>query len=375
MATKPSVKRHCAFCLKNLLNVLKCGGCKKRVYCSVDCQKKDWTSVGQYHKIWCKVNCCEEGVDWEVAEVPGKGLGMIALRDIPPLTRILVEKSHTWYEAKDNPLLADLSSKDESVEDTFKRCSFNRYPNQEIVVGFRISRARHSCYPNADIWPVEDKETAILYSKCQIKKGEEICINYQPVNLLEKSPFNPPTFLHLRSLELRQRKIVCPSDCICRSDLYLKVVFLNFLTAQFNCRDMNETTEALDGAMSLIKLYEDHPRLLSLKASIFLPSGDGFRFLFASGRVDENLHYARKLLHFVTMTDSHGFHGMDDGLSVLLEEQKLSESNLTTARLQRHCAFCLNESANIILCNGCHRRAYCSEGNHFLTFGCYNHNE
>ena len=43
-----------------------CGGCKKRAYCSIECQRKDWSGDGYGHKIWCKADCCEEDVDWKV---------------------------------------------------------------------------------------------------------------------------------------------------------------------------------------------------------------------------------------------------------------------------------------------------------------------
>ena len=99
--------RHCAFCLKESPSMKICSGCKKRAYCSVACQRKDWSPFGpgQGHKNWCQVSCCEEDVDWKVEEVPGKGLGLIALRDIPASARVVVDRLYTWEEAKDDPRL------------------------------------------------------------------------------------------------------------------------------------------------------------------------------------------------------------------------------------------------------------------------------
>ena len=76
------------------------------------CQKKDWSpsGQGQGHKNWCKVSCCEEDVDWKVQEVPGKGLGLIALKDIPAMARVLVERVHAWEEVKDDPRFAGTSA-------------------------------------------------------------------------------------------------------------------------------------------------------------------------------------------------------------------------------------------------------------------------
>jgi hypothetical protein len=100
--------RHCAFCLKESPGMKICGGCNKRAYCSMACQKKDWSpsGQGQGHKNWCKVSCCEEDVDWKVQKVPGKGLGLVALKDIPKLARVVVDRFHTWEELKDDPRLA-----------------------------------------------------------------------------------------------------------------------------------------------------------------------------------------------------------------------------------------------------------------------------
>jgi len=50
-----------------------------------------------YHR--CQLDCCEEDVDWKVEAVPGKGLGVIALRDIPPLTRIMVDRGYTRFKS------------------------------------------------------------------------------------------------------------------------------------------------------------------------------------------------------------------------------------------------------------------------------------
>jgi hypothetical protein len=46
-------------------------------------------------------------VDWRVEEVPGKGLGLVAIKDIPALARVIVDRVYTWEEAKDDPRLAD----------------------------------------------------------------------------------------------------------------------------------------------------------------------------------------------------------------------------------------------------------------------------
>ena len=89
------VIRHCAYCLNVCVLPTKlCGGCKKKAYCSKECQAKDWSSKGngQCHKLWCgRYECGEEDVDWEVVPIPNKGLGIRAKQLIPAGLKIIVE--------------------------------------------------------------------------------------------------------------------------------------------------------------------------------------------------------------------------------------------------------------------------------------------
>ena len=40
--------------------------------------------------------------------IPGKGLGVIALRNIPAMTRIMVDRGYSFQEAKNDPRFKDL---------------------------------------------------------------------------------------------------------------------------------------------------------------------------------------------------------------------------------------------------------------------------
>ena len=99
------LSHHCAFCLKLSSSSKLCGKCNKRAYCSKQCQIADWSpgKTGQGHKNWCsKYECGEEDIDYEVSEIPGKGLGIVAKRLIPAKYRIFVEPiftSHTAHPA------------------------------------------------------------------------------------------------------------------------------------------------------------------------------------------------------------------------------------------------------------------------------------
>jgi len=75
-----------------------CGGCKKRAYCSKECQAADWSRKGdgQRHVNWCRrYEYGEEDVDWEVVSIPNKGLGVRAKKLLPEGYRIIVEPVFT----------------------------------------------------------------------------------------------------------------------------------------------------------------------------------------------------------------------------------------------------------------------------------------
>jgi len=150
----PLLKRHCAFCLIEITGeaIKKCGKCHKRAYCSRKCQSKDWTpnKKGQGHKNWCGIEYGEEDVDWMVTPVPGKGLGVIALRDMPAAYKIIVEAGVD----KTHPRVADLMPHYGSLDEKY---NFNKYAFGEdengsriVVVCLRASRVNHSCAPNAN---------------------------------------------------------------------------------------------------------------------------------------------------------------------------------------------------------------------------------
>ena len=79
-----------------------CSGCGKRAYCSKECQAKDWSiqGIGQKHVNWCgRYECGEEDVEWQLVPVPGKGLGLRALKFLPAGYRIIVEPVYTDMNA------------------------------------------------------------------------------------------------------------------------------------------------------------------------------------------------------------------------------------------------------------------------------------
>jgi len=146
--------RHCAYCLTEITGeaIKKCGKCHKRAYCSRKCQAKDWApnKIGQGHKNWCGIEYGEEDVDWMVTSIPGKGLGIVALRDIPAAYKIIVEP----VVDETHPGVADLMPLNGSLEKKYAFNMFGPMKNENgveiAVVSLRLSRVNHSCVPNAD---------------------------------------------------------------------------------------------------------------------------------------------------------------------------------------------------------------------------------
>jgi hypothetical protein len=82
---------------------------------------------------------------------PGKGLGLIALRAIPEMSRVIVDRMYSFEEAAEDPRLADLVPKAGSVDQKFELNAFQTFGSREIVA-FRMARLNHSCEPNVWCW-------------------------------------------------------------------------------------------------------------------------------------------------------------------------------------------------------------------------------
>jgi hypothetical protein len=305
--TQSPKRRHCAFCLEESTTTKTCGGCKKRAYCSVQCQRNDWGSNGQCHRIWCKVECCEEDVDWEVRECPDKrkGLGIFALRDIPPMSRLLVDKTFTWEEAQNIPRLADLCPKNGTLQEKFKLNSFVEHLG-EPKVGFRISRMNHACDMNAIIHSIEDTDAAVVFSRRFIQKGDEICIAYR--SFMEKISVkinHPAEYL----LDVRQGLlkwgISCPSICVCQDpttlNLILEMQRLNADTKKYgSIKDYKKTFEE---AKKLIQLFNTDSRLVGIFGRKLIPLFDAYQAAMASHIPELELE-GSKLMKEILLIDS-----------------------------------------------------------------------
>jgi hypothetical protein len=77
----------CAYCYLPSTSTLS--KCRKRLFCSRECQSKDWKTG---HKLYCGVGG-EIDVDFEIRDAGGDvGLGVFALRDFEKNEKIIVER-------------------------------------------------------------------------------------------------------------------------------------------------------------------------------------------------------------------------------------------------------------------------------------------
>ena len=179
----------CAFCYKecNYDTLRVCDGCKKRRYCSIQCQRTDWSDApsarGQRHKIMCGLECGEEGHDWEVRYInKTKGFGLVALRAFSRGQRILAERAIDRkvvlrsLTPAERVAIEDLMPEGGSMMD---KLNTNALCTEEGTgaICVRLVRANHACVPNACHYD-EYKGIKLLVARTLIQAGEEICISY-----------------------------------------------------------------------------------------------------------------------------------------------------------------------------------------------------
>ena len=187
----------------------KCAKCHAITYCSGECQKKDWPRHG-----W---NC----VPVMFTEIPGKGRGVVAAKDIKigelifidkPVIEVVEEtKGQTretgpfeimknienlpseaklqFYRMKgfNDESFQDLKSRMGEMKATFDVLLINSRQDQDsnYYLYLNMNLVNHSCSPNADHGLLLEKdETGKQYKRVEIRaiknicKGEEITYSY-----------------------------------------------------------------------------------------------------------------------------------------------------------------------------------------------------
>lgn len=225
IATPTPQQRVCAFCLKTCekqAEPMVCGQCARRCYCSKSCQKQDWkcNSIGQGHKKWCSLGTGEEGVDWEVRFISkNKGLGIVALRDLPPGFKIIVEKALTQEEARGKKAVMDLMPHGASLQEKWDLNCFDTNSAFQVLC-VKISRVNHSCNANSCHYYHNSTGVKVLYAMKHICAGDEITLDY--LSLHDTSDRSTNAF---RNTILQDKwDIKCTPDCICLNDHVRKLL-------------------------------------------------------------------------------------------------------------------------------------------------------
>jgi hypothetical protein len=192
--------------------------------------------------LWCSLNCCEEDIDWVLQPIRGKGLGVVAKRFIPMMSRILVDpvRDVTF------PGVLDLQPINGTLLDKERLNSFRS--SDESMLFIRVARMNHDCNANASQAFDEDSRVMLVVANRDIHPGEEICINY--TNLNGKSGYCSPDEARLI---LRDKwGIVCADTCKCFDIEYSKMLT--------RCRDLdhelNRMIYAGNPAGGLLKVDE-----------------------------------------------------------------------------------------------------------------------
>lgn len=115
----------------------------------------------------------EEGLDWTIREIPGKGRGLFALRDLPPLYRVLVEGIQKLDQPglEDHPgfkFLSDPPKRAKITGATALERKFNYNGTGDAIncidkLGFRFALVNHKCDSNAAA--AADRDFGVLVRK------------------------------------------------------------------------------------------------------------------------------------------------------------------------------------------------------------------
>ena len=220
----------CAFCVAPSAPAsAACGGRARRAYCGAECARADWGefSGGQQHARWCALRCGEEGREWAVVDCGAeRGLGVVALVDLPAGARVLVDKALLQSAAvlaeggarRAAALALTPVNNGGDLDAVFLR---NEYGGRDgPVIGVRLSRVNHSCDPNAQKVADDDLGVNVVCALRSIRAGEEVTIAYLPCDdpTVEREPEEA------RAILLQHWGIACPADCRCRNEALAALV-------------------------------------------------------------------------------------------------------------------------------------------------------
>lgn len=192
----------CVFCSEP--GSKKCGKCHSVTYCSAECQRQDWAR----HKRLC--------VPVVIAQVPGKGRGLVASKDIKAGQLVLRDKIVvTWPRSNmasedyllqqidalpeiDKAAFWQLTCRDEYGDKSFQQAigimqnnalQYNTTRNNVDLL-LNLSLINNSCSPNCVAAPVLNSlNIRDVVAFQDIKVGEEITLCYETSNMYHNKKY------------------------------------------------------------------------------------------------------------------------------------------------------------------------------------------
>ena len=179
----------CAFCYNPAKELLCCGQCLKRQYCSKECQRQDWKTA--HHKHFCQ-KTGEIGMDFEI-KICEKGVGVFALRTFKKNDMIMAERPILKFPSGTLPNEASLPSTAKTAvnalhphDGSFQKkvlingiwCTDASEGAGEIGLFITMSRVNHHCLGNAVHQYLQHRDAKILVASRDILEGEEVTFSY-----------------------------------------------------------------------------------------------------------------------------------------------------------------------------------------------------
>jgi len=189
LASVPNLQ--CAWCYAEVASPKRCGQCHKRSYCSRECQLRDW-KLG--HKHWCSISG-ENGYDFEVREVLGKGRGIFAKKCFERGEVVMMERPLPLAHGRHSKV-AELASCQSvlkavmalmphggSLRAKFDLNSMGCSDESGSFVGesrlfVTMAYLNHACLANTLHHFVDAHGVKIISASRRIEQGEEITISY-----------------------------------------------------------------------------------------------------------------------------------------------------------------------------------------------------
>lgn len=175
----------CAHCYQQQAGepLLRCSQCSKRCYCS-DCRTTDWNSC---HQRWYGA-AGEIDEAFEVCNIPGKGLGLFALRPLKRFDAVMIERplittTYPRFSSLPAPAVAALEALCPAGAPVQRKIVTNQVAlasseDDGSGVFVTMSHSNHSCVSNVEHYFLEAQGVMLLTACRDIAANEELCIAY-----------------------------------------------------------------------------------------------------------------------------------------------------------------------------------------------------